>query len=102
MSALAWDILKDHADAAMALTDESAVAAMRLLAAPMAGDPPVVAGESAVAGLAGLIAALGDPASRAALGLGPASRVVLFGTEGDTDPELYASLIGKTAAEVRG
>lgn len=97
VSALAWEILKDHADAAMALTDDAAVAAMRGLAA---GDPPIVAGESAVAGLAGLTAALGDKAARTGLDLGPASRVVLFGTEADTDAAMYAQLVGKTAAEV--
>lgn len=102
VSALAWEILRDHADAVMALTDEAAVAAMRRLATPAAGDPAIVAGESAVAGLAGLIAVLGDDEARALLGLDPDSRVVVFGTEGDTDPDLYKELVGKTAAEVRG
>ena len=101
VSALAWEILKDHADAAMAVPDDAAVGLMRRLADPAAGDQPVVAGESAVAGLAGLLAAMADPEARMALGLGPASRVLVFGTEGDTDPELYKELVGATAAEVR-
>lgn len=101
VSSLAWDILSDHADAALALPDSAAVAAMRRLAQPGPGDPPLVAGESAVAGLAGLRAALDDPAARAALNLSSAARVVVFGTEGDTDPGLYAELVGKPAAEVR-
>lgn len=101
VSALAWEILRDHGDAVMALTDASAVAAMRRLARPSAGDPAIVAGESAVAGLAGLTAAMGDTAARDTLGLGPASRIVVFGTEGDTDPALYEELVGMTGDAVR-
>ncbi|MCA0044871.1 diaminopropionate ammonia-lyase [Celeribacter litoreus] len=102
VSALAWEILDDHADAVLALTDDAAVDAMRLMARPLAGDPAIVAGESAVAGLAGLIAVLKDDEAKGLLGLGPDSRVVLFGTEGDTDPALYAELVGMSAADVRG
>ncbi len=101
VSVLAWEILKDHADAAMAVPDDAAVALMRRLARPDAGDPPVVAGESAVAGLAGLLAAMADEEARAALKLDGKSRILVFGTEGDTDPELYEEIVGATAAEVR-
>jgi diaminopropionate ammonia-lyase len=62
---------------------------MRLLARRK---PPVVAGESAVAGLAGLLLAAADPLTRAMLGLEATSRVLLFGTEGATDPDLFARL----------
>ncbi|OWU83524.1 diaminopropionate ammonia-lyase [Oceanicola sp. 22II-s10i] len=102
VSALAWEILKDHADAVVAVTDEAAVDVMRRLASPAGGDPAIVAGESAVAGLAALQAVMRDPEARDLLGLDAASRVLLFGTEGDTDPELYARLVGRTAADVRG
>jgi diaminopropionate ammonia-lyase len=34
-----------------------------------------------------------EPYARAALGLGAESRVLLFGTEGATDPEVYAKLV---------
>ncbi|MBN9677728.1 diaminopropionate ammonia-lyase [Salipiger bermudensis] len=102
VSALAWEILRDHGDAVMALTDASAVAEMKRLAHPEGGDPAIVAGESAVAGLAGLAAAMGDEEARAALGLDASSRVLIFGTEGDTDAALYEELVGMSAAEVRG
>lgn len=101
VSALAWEILRDHADACLALPDAAAVAMMRRLARPEGGDPPVAAGESAVAGLAALFAAMGSASTRAALGLGPNSRVLAFATEGDTDPELYRALVGADAAAVR-
>ena len=51
-----------------------------------------------MAGLAGLIAAR----KAAGLGLDADSRVLLFGSEGDTDPELYAELVGRSAEAVRG
>lgn len=102
VSALAWEILRDHADAVMAVTDAAAVDMMRRLARPQPGDPAIVAGESAVAGLAGLVAALGDAEARALLALGPAARVLVFGTEGDTDPALYERLVGLGGDQVRG
>ena len=52
--------------------------------------------------LAALELAARDKAMRASLGLDAASRVLLFGTEGATDPELYARLVGRTAAAVEG
>jgi diaminopropionate ammonia-lyase len=88
-SLLAWQELDRGAAAFMAIPDEAAVATMRVLA--KAG---VVAGESGVAGLAGCLLAAADPAARETLGLGKGSRVLVFSTEGATDPELYARLVG--------
>jgi diaminopropionate ammonia-lyase len=99
-SLIAWEILATAADGFLSIPDEAAVAAMRLLADAPFGDRPVVAGESGAAGLAGLIAAVGDGDCRRALDLGPGSRVLLVGTEGATDPELYERLVGRSAAAV--
>lgn len=101
VSLLAWEILRDHADAVMAIPDAAAVEMMRRLARPDRGDPPLVAGESAVAGLAALALAMPDAQARAALGLDAAARVLVFGTEGDTDPTLYRDLVGADADTVR-
>jgi diaminopropionate ammonia-lyase len=87
-SLLAWGELERSATAFMAISDRAAVAAMRMLAA--AG---IVSGESGAAGLAGFMSAAGDPAARAALHLDCSSRVLLFSTEGATDPDVYARLI---------
>ncbi|MDQ2101161.1 diaminopropionate ammonia-lyase [Azospirillum isscasi] len=100
VSLLAWTILEAGADAFQTVTDDAAREAMRLLAAGTGGDRPLVAGESAVAGLAGLLCALGAGAGKE-LGLGPDSRILLFGSEGDTDPDLYAAIVGRSADEVR-
>jgi diaminopropionate ammonia-lyase len=99
-SLIAWPILEEGAAAFMAVSDDAAVDAMRLLASGTAG-AHVVAGESAVAGLAGLTAVATDPARRAALGLDAGSRVLLFGSEGDTDAELYTRLVGRSGDAVR-
>lgn len=92
VSILAFDELLHRADAFMTVPDEAVAPAMQALARGMDGDPKVVAGESAVAGLIGLALARRDP-DAAALGLDASSRVLLFGTEGATDPELYARLV---------
>jgi diaminopropionate ammonia-lyase len=101
VSLLAWELLREGADAVMSVSDDAALDCMRLLADGINNDPPIVAGESAVAGLAGLLASAADPALRQALGLDENSRVLLIGSEGDTDPELYRSIVGRGAAEVR-
>jgi diaminopropionate ammonia-lyase len=88
-SLLAWQELERAAYGFMAVPDAAAVDCMRLLARQT---PKLVAGESAVAGLAALLIAAQEPFARMALGLEESSRVLLFGTEGDTDPELYARL----------
>jgi len=100
VSRLAWQILAPGAHAAMTVTDEAAAECMRLLAEGRYGDAPLVAGESAVAGLAALISAMGDARARSALGLDRAGRVVLFGTEGATDPETYAAITGRSPEAV--
>ncbi len=100
-SLIAWDLLRHGAEAFVTLPDLSAPLCMRLLAEGVDGDPPLVAGESAVAGLAGLIAARRRAEMAAALGLDEGSRVLLFSTEGDTDPELYREFVGRTAEKVR-
>jgi diaminopropionate ammonia-lyase len=93
-SLVAWRILSRVADAFMTVDDQDAVAVMNRLARPAGTDPAIVAGESGGAGLAGVIRAAGDPAIRAALQLDAASRVFVINTEGATDPERYAELVG--------
>jgi diaminopropionate ammonia-lyase len=96
-SELAWALLSPGADAFVTIPDERAADAMRDLA-PLG----IAAGESGVAGLAGFRAIAGDARVRAALGLGPNSRVLCIGTEGATDPDIYREIVGRDAAEVEG
>jgi diaminopropionate ammonia-lyase len=101
VSLLAWPVLAAGAEDFMTIGDDLAVDTVRFLADGAGGDAPLVAGETGVAGLAGLRAAAADPALRAALALGPASRVLVIGSEGDTDPEIYRRITGRSADEVR-
>jgi diaminopropionate ammonia-lyase len=100
VSVLAWKILKDGATGFMTIPDSDAVAAMRLLASGEAG-ATVVGGESGVAGLAGLIAFAARADWREAIALNADSHVLLFGTEGDTDPGIYRKLVGRAADQIR-
>jgi diaminopropionate ammonia-lyase len=100
VSPLAWRILETGADAFMTIGDEAAIDCMRLLADGRFGDDPVVAGESGVAGLSGLLMASSDADARARLDLHPQSRVLAFGTEGATDPEVYRGIVGRRPDEV--
>jgi len=101
VSLLAWEVLASGANAFCSIPDVAAVDAMRLLASPQPGDPVIVAGESAVAGLAALLLMVQDPTACTKLGLTPDSRVLFFGSEGDTDPALYQQLVGRSASQVR-
>lgn len=96
-SSQSWPIIAAGADAYMLLEDDEAIAAMNLLADR---GEPIVAGESAVAGLAGLIKAATDPVARQRLGLGRHSRIWLIGTEGATDPILYERMTGRSPEQV--
>lgn len=100
ISSLAWEILEFGADAAMTLKDAAAEATMRLLAEGRAGDPPLVGGESGVAGLAGLVTAALDAEARRTLGLDAASRIVVFGSEGATDEAMYQRVVGRPWREI--
>lgn len=100
VSELAWEILRGGAQAAVAVDDAYALDAMRLLARPVASDPPIVAGETGGVGLAALLAARDHPDIWRLLGLNAQSRVLLLGSEGDTDPVIYREIVGRSAAEV--
>lgn len=99
-SLLAWRILSRVADGFMTVEDEEAVAVMNRLARPSGGDPAIVAGESGGAGLAGAIQAAHDPAIRQQLGLDASSRIFVVNTEGATDPERYAELVGVAPEQI--
>lgn len=94
VSALAWKILSVGGDDFMTNSEEAVPATMRLLAHGLEQDPAIEAGESAVPGLAAAVIAAQDPMLSKTLGLDANSRVLVIGTEGATDPELYRTLVG--------
>jgi len=95
VSLLAWEVLAEAGDAFMILQDKTIAPTMRRLA-----DDGIVAGESGAASLAGLAAAMGDPAIRTGLALDEDSQVLVLSTEGATDPEIYQKLVGQSAGGV--
>lgn len=100
-SMIAWPLLEAGTHYFMCVDDDSALATMRRLAVAEDGDTPVVGGESGVAGLAGFLALCEDRDTMRRFGLDAHARVLVFGTEGDTDAELYTRIVGESGASVR-
>lgn len=100
VSPVAWDILRFGVQAYVTLADDFALQAMSLLAKPSAPDPAIVAGETGSVGLGLLLAAEQSPEIAQLLGLSANSRVLLLGSEGDTDPVIYQSVVGRSAEQV--
>ncbi|TWH44955.1 diaminopropionate ammonia-lyase [Sporomusa sp. KB1] len=92
---IAWNVLRDYSDMFASCPDWVAAKGMRLLGNPLGKDARVISGESGAV-TAGLVAELmTNPdmaAAKAKLGLNENSRVLLFSTEGDTDPVKYRSI----------
>ena len=82
-SPLAWPAVARTFDEFVAVTDEEAAHAMRLLA------PGVEAGPSGACGLAALV--------QMREGLGRDARALVINTEGATNPELYRRIVDSTA-----
>ena len=95
---ISWDILKNHVKVFISLPDWAAAQGMRMLAAPIKGDAPITSGESGAApfGALAAIMTMEEYADlKAAIGLDETSRVLVFSTEGDTDPERYKNIVWK-------
>lgn len=93
---ISWDILKNHVNTFVAAPDWVAAKGMRMLAAPIKGDPQVTSGESGAApfGVLSCIMTMDEYKElRKQLSLNKDSRVLLFSTEGDTDPERYKNIV---------
>ncbi len=84
VSTVAWPILERLADAAIAVPEALALETLAGLAAPLPGDPAIVAGPSGACGIAALIRLAQDPALapvRSALGLNRSTSALAFVTE---------------------
>ncbi len=92
-SILAWQILSREVQDFLTIPEALVAPAVKLLAHPFGDDPAIVAGESAIAGLAGLIAATQQPELKARLELDDSSKVLLIGSEGATDQAIYDKII---------
>lgn len=91
-----WDILKNHVRCFIAAQDNVAARGMRMLNAPLKGDAQVFSGESGAAPFGTLATImLNDEYKelREKLELNTDSKVLLFSTEGDTDPQRWRNII---------
>ncbi|MCL2842029.1 MAG: diaminopropionate ammonia-lyase [Oscillospiraceae bacterium] len=93
---ISWEILKHWSDCFVSCPDWVAARGMRMSAAPLPGDAPILSGESGAVGL-GLLSAIMEQDDlsglREALGLDADSVVLLFSTEGNTDPQKYQDIV---------
>ncbi len=93
---IGWDILRNHVTAFVSCPDWVAAKGMRMLAAPVKGDPAVCSGESGAVGM-GVISTIMEDDDyaelRELLELGKDSKVLMFSTEGDTDPVRYREVV---------
>lgn len=93
---IAWEVLKSYSSMFVSCPDWVAAKGMRMLGNPIKGDEKVISGESGAVTL-GLVAAIMTRNElkdlREALKLDENSRVLLFSTEGDTDPDKYRSIV---------
>lgn len=91
-----WPVIRDLSSAYIACDDDVTVEGMNLYAHPVGSDTPIVSGESAAVGL-GLVNRIMGRESltevRKALGLDENSVILLFSTEGMTDPENYRRVV---------
>jgi len=95
-SMIAWPVLRSGVDVFCAIDDEAAREGMRALARV-----GIEAGECSGADVGAALELLGpgaDPALRERLGAGPDARVLLFLTEGVTDPDAYGAIVAGAAA----
>ncbi len=93
---ISWDILRNHCDVFVSCPDWVSARGMRMLGVPVKGDPVVISGESGAVGM-GLIATLMESDEyqdlREAIGLDRFSQVLMFSTEGNTDPMKFRKVL---------
>jgi diaminopropionate ammonia-lyase len=92
VSTLAWSMIQPSVRDFVSMNDDLIAPTMRLLARN--SDTAIVAGESAVPGLAVILAASRRPDLQRALDLNRQSRILVLGTEGATDAGIYRELVG--------
>lgn len=93
---ISWDILRNHTTAFVSCPDWVSARGMRMLGVPVKGDPTVISGESGAVGM-GLIAAIMETDEykelRDFIGLDRFSQVLMFSTEGNTDPMKFRKVL---------
>lgn len=93
---ISFDVLKDYTDGYISCPDFVSARGVRVMAAPLKGDPQIVSGESGAVGI-GLttLVALREEYKdiKEAIKLNEDSVVLVISTEGDTDPIKYREIV---------
>lgn len=91
-----WPVLRDFASFAAKCGDDVTRVGMKTLAHPIGDDPLVVSGESGAVGL-GLLYILCTNLEyaeyKSLIGIDENSEILIFSTEGDTDPDGYKEIV---------
>ena len=92
---ITWPVIRDRAAFYCACTDAVSERAMRALAHPPEGSNAVVSGECGAVTFGAFLEIAKDEEARRALGIDEDSVILLFSTEGNTDPEGYARIVSE-------
>lgn len=93
---ITWPILRDYADSYMCFPDYVAARGIRVYASPYGTDAKIISGESGASTMGAFSLIMESPKLtdvKARLGLDEDSVVLLFNTEGDTDPVSYRRIV---------
>lgn len=93
---ISWDIIRNKSSYFAVIEDALAARGVRVLGNPLGDDPRVISGESGASTMGFLTELLAGPelaALREGAGLDKNSHILLFSTEGDTDPENYRKIV---------
>ncbi|WP_315078463.1 diaminopropionate ammonia-lyase [uncultured Clostridium sp.] len=93
---IGWKVLKEYSDTFVSSPDYVAANGMRILGNPLRGDKKVISGESGAVTSGLLYEIMKNDKHKdlkESLELDENSKVLLFSTEGDTDPEKYKEIV---------
>ena len=102
VSKVAWELLGSTLSDCVSISDNSVASTMRLFANGHTAqdtdgsNKSIEAGECSTSGLTALLAICKDESRKQDFGLDKNSDVLLIGTEGATDPELYSQLLSSS------
>ena len=93
---IAWDILKNNTSFFISCPDYISAKGMRIYAVPLKGDPKVISGESGAVTMGILFDIMKNEELKdlkEAIKLDENSKVLLFSTEGNTDPDFFREIV---------
>lgn len=91
---ISWEIIRNFADGFFSCDDVLTANGMRILGNPLDGDIKIVSGESGAIGIGFVDHIMRNrPELAEKIGLNKDSVVLVFSTEGDTDPQNYRDIV---------